>query len=261
MKSAFKFLPRGFGSLLDYISPSAFEVIDWSAALKKSFAISKELIFETSVKKYCEEFKTFLPDGIEFEHLKTSLLQNENIGNEKVAVCLGQKLLEIYFSQIYNSKVVFLDLRADRFNKKSKHVVLWRPNGLWYEFSEDFLDGIRCLYEGFYTPNEFKLHAALHKLGLYSNEMTQDAKAELLILLENHFGQGKNSPMKFGVTNFMASFDCLFLFLKKQKLRLHEDFLFLGIYILTLYMHLESLNNTFNVYDAYSIATSKKNEK
>ena len=77
-------------------------------------------------------------------------------------------------------------------------------------------------------------------------------------LLENHFGQGKNSPVEFKVANFMKSFDCLFLFLKKEKLKLHEDFLFLGNYILTLYMHLESLNCTLNIFEAYKLASQKK---
>ena len=258
MKSAFKFLPRGFGSLLDYISPSAFDVIDWAAALKKSLSISRELVFESSVQKYCEEFKAFLPNGIEFDLSKNPNLQKEDTENKIDAQRFGEILLEIYFLQIYQSDVVFLDLRAERFKNISESRVIWRPNGLWYRFSNTFLDGIRGLYEGFYASNESKLHESLYQLGLYSNDMNPEAKSELLGLLENHFGQGKNSPVEFKVANFMKSFDCLFLFLKKEKLKLHEDFLFLGIYILTLYMHLESLNCTLNISEAYNIASQKK---
>ena len=255
MKSAFSFLPRGFGSLLDYISPAAFDVIDWKAALRKTGKISKELVFETSVERVKLEFAEHLPPGFKFSDKSLSGTVQETPFNQNSKKELGQKILVLYFQQIFSSNEVFLDLRKERFSRSQtetgEQTLCWKPNGLWIEFSSEFLKGLRLLYKGFYEQNENFLNQGLHMLGLYSEAMSPQARLELRGLLESHFGQGRTDPMKFEVANFMSSFDNLFLFLKKNKLKLSEDFLFLGIYILTLYLHLEFLGQSFDVADAF----------
>lgn len=269
MKSAFSFLPRGFGGLLDYISPSAFEVIDWQAALKKSGSLTKELIFETSLERLKEQFSKYLPLGAAFGSDGTSGDQgacqrewsasqpDRQISSKSIVQRQGQRVLEIYFLQLFCCKEVFLDLRKERFLTDQKGVVDWNPNGLWYKFSDVFLSGIKDIYAGFYTNSEESLQSGLYRLGLFSDHMSTDTRAQLRELLDRHFGQGKSAPMKFEVSHFMSSFDSLFLFLKKHKLKLSEDFLFLGIYILTLYMHLETLGESFDVCRAYQTGIEK----
>lgn len=261
MKSAFSFLPRGFGSLLDYISPSAFDVINWTSALKKSGTVSRELIFETSVNRLKDHIAPFLPASVAFTNSKRTQ-SPEGEGQRRANTnLLGQRLLEIYFLQIYTGQEVFLDLRKERFSSIAAQEITWNPNGLWYKFSDDFIHGIRSLYNGFYTGNDEFLQAGLLKLGLYSDSMSAEAKVELMELLEGHFGQGKSAPMTFRISHFMNSFDNLFLFLKKHELKLSEDFLFLGVYILTLYMHLESLEEAFDAASAYRFGAKKGAEK
>jgi hypothetical protein len=257
MKSAFSFLPRGFGSLLDYISPSAFDVIDWTSALKKSGTVSRELIFETSVLRLKEQMGPFLPTGVVFTSSKLTQSQERDGQRRENSNPLGQKLLEIYFLQIFTGQEVFLDLRKERFSAVEAQDIKWNPNGLWYKFSDDFIHGIRALYKGFYADSNESLQAGLLQLGLCSTSMSTEAKRELMALLEGHFGQGKSAPMTFRVSHFMNSFDSLFLFLKKHKLKLSEDFLFLGVYILTLYMHLESLGDAFDAASAYRLGAEK----
>lgn len=269
MKSAFSFLPRGFGGLLDYISPSAFEVIDWKSALKKSGSICKELIFETSVKRLKEQFSESLPLGTVFGSGRTSGAQDSRqhdagasqterqISSNGVIQSPGQRILEIYFLQLFCCKEVFLDLRKDRFSADQNGGIVWNPNGLWYKFSDVFLSGIQELYAGFYTNSEESLQKGLFQLGLCADHMSTEARAELRELLFRHFGEGKSAPMKFQVSHFMSSFDNLFMFLKKHKLKLSEDFLFLGIYILTLYLHLETLGEAFDVCRAYQTGIEK----
>jgi hypothetical protein len=257
MKSAFSFLPRGFGSLLDYISPSAFDVIDWTSALKKSGTVSRELIFETSVTRLKEQIGPFLPTGVAFTSSKLTQSHDREGQQREIADPMGQKLLEIYFLQIYTGQEVFLDLRKERFSAVESQEIKWNPNGLWYKFSDNFILGIRSLYIGFYTDNEASLQAGLLQLGLLSDSMSAEANLQLRELLEGHFGQGKSAPMTFRVSHFMNSFDSLFLFLKKHKLKLSEDFLFLGVYILTLYMHLESLGQAYDASSAYRLGAEK----
>jgi hypothetical protein len=257
MKSAFSFLPRSFGSLLDYISPSAFDVIDWTSALKKSGGVSRELIFETSVNRIKDQMEPFLPAGVTFADSKTIQSSDNTDPRENLAHHMGQKLLEIYFLQIYTGQEVFLDLRRERFSTTGPFSIKWKPNGLWYRFSDHFIFGIRELYNGFYTDSDNSMQAGLQQLGLCSDSMSSEAKIELRKLLEGHFGQGRTAPMHFRVSHFMNSFDSLFLFLKKHKLKLSEDFLFLGVYILTLYLHLESLGQAYDASSAYRLGAEK----
>lgn len=60
--------------------------------------------------------------------------------------------------------------------------------------------------------------------------------------------------MEFKINHFMRSFDSLFLFLRREKITLSEDFLFLGVMLLTLYLHLESLGGAYDVKAAFSRA-------
>jgi predicted unusual protein kinase regulating ubiquinone biosynthesis (AarF/ABC1/UbiB family) len=162
--------------------------------------------------------------------------------------------LEIYFLQLFCSKDTLLDLRKERFTLLQSGTIVWKANGLSYQFSETFLEGIKELYSGFYESNDMHLENGLIKLGLVNDSMSKETRQVLINLLESHFGQGKTNPMKFEISQFMSSFDNLFLFLKKYKLTLSEDFLFLGINLLTLYMHLESLGQKFDVSAAYKNA-------
>jgi hypothetical protein len=256
LKSAFSFLPRGFASLLDYISPAAFDVIDWKAALKKAGKISKELVFESNVERVKAQIAEHLPPGLKFadKELFKEVSDNQFTRNSKKE--LGQNILVLYFRQIFLGPDVFLDFRKERFSRfeaeSGEQTLYWKPNGLWIEFNSEFLEGLRLLYKGFYEQNETALDRGLFILGLYSETMTHQAKSELKGLLESHFGQGRTAPMKFEVAHFMTSFDNLFIFLKNNKLKLSEDFLFLGIYILTLYLHLEFLGDPFDVVAAYN---------
>jgi hypothetical protein len=56
---------------------------------------------------------------------------------------------------------------------------------------------------------------------------------------------------------YMDSFDSPFLFLRDKKIRLCEDFLFLGIMLLTLYLHLESLGGSYDVKAAFTRALNR----
>lgn len=257
LKSAFSFLPRGFESLLDYISPAAFDVIDWKAAIKKAGKISKELVFESNVERVKAQLADHLPPGLKFadkELFKTGS-NDQCIGSSKKVI--GQNILALYFQQLFLGPDVFLDFRKERFSRfkteSGEETLYWKPNGLWIEFNSEFLQGLRLLYKGFYEQNEPALDRGLSALGLYSETMNNQAKLELKGLLESHFGQGRSAPMRFEVAHFMTSFDNLFLFLKDKNLKLSEDFLFLGIYILTLYLHLEFLGEPFDVVAAYNL--------
>lgn len=246
MQSAFSFLPHNFRSLLEYISPSAFEVVEWKGALQKSKHIAKELLFKKGVKRVSQGLKSKLP---------TRIVINEQIENlhspTDDAKSYGESLLEFYFLQLYKSQSIFLDLRSDRFQYGDEGQIAFKPNGLWIEFSPSFLDGMQKLYDGFYLEREDSLQEGLSQLGLTPDDMPENAKKELRDLLESHFSNGKDAPVAFSINKFVESFDSLFKFLKKHRLKISEDFLFLGIYLVTLYLHLDKLGVEYDVNSSF----------
>lgn len=70
---------------------------------------------------------------------------------------------------------------------------------------------------------------------------------ELKSLFYAHFGPGDQSIVKFKVSQFSESFYELFHFFVTNKVELEKDFIFLGIYLVTLYMHLEDLGESCDV--------------
>ncbi len=256
MRNIFSFLPRGFASLSDYISPAAFDVVDWKAALRKSAVISKQLLFGSKVDELCKDLTAKgLPHGVVFADVELAVTNQPDDWPDH-----GERLLELYFRQIIWHDRAFLDLRSERFETGASFALgdplRWHPNGLWVTFNRDFLTGMREVYAGFYGDDPSKVRHGLGRLGLLGDGLSQGSRSQLLALLEDHFGAGRDSPMEFRVSHFMESFDKLFLFLRNEKISLSEDFLFLGVMLLTLYLHLESLGGHHDVRAAFLRAQS-----
>lgn len=249
MKQSFAFLPRGFRSLLDYISPAAFDVIDWKSALKSSGRISKELLFESSVPRLCTQIAPHLPHGLCVEH-GPSARGEQVISDSFPQDWQAQLILKIYFLQLWLEQEVFLDLRSDRFQNSQTGAIHWRPNGLWTRFSNTFVRGMKLTYCGFYDGKSDDLENGLSLLQLTPSHLSDSNRDELLALLKNHFGTGKDGPMSFKLSDFMSSFDQLFCFLKVNRVTVPADFLFLGVQLVTLYLHLEELGVSTDVRQA-----------
>jgi predicted unusual protein kinase regulating ubiquinone biosynthesis (AarF/ABC1/UbiB family) len=263
LQKFFSLLPRGLSSLLDYISPSAFDVVDWKAALTQSKQISQRLLFRQGVSDAKVYLNSYLREDVSFDSPKESTtrkLQYESSTPTQRSLW-GQSILRIYFLQLRLGKQSFLDLRIENFRAFADNRLLWAPNGLLTSFSKSFLDGLNKTYEGFYDDDSTALNAGLSNLGLLPAHLSESQKKELLGLLYDHFGAGRSSPMQFKTSHFMESFDRLFVFLRDQQIRLAPDFLFLGVQLLTLYMHLEKCGESLNVCEAFEWAKKRATEE
>ncbi len=137
--------------------------------------------------------------------------------------------------------------------------LLWHPSSLYVDFSEDFLIQLANLYRGFFENSEELYEGALRELGLLPDTMESSDKEELLELLISHFGSGKYQLVEMKISNFTKSFDNLFCFLQKKGIKVSADFLFLGVYLLTLYMHLDTIGGKFDVKGSFDAANSMHN--
>jgi len=155
----------------------------------------------------------------------------------------GQRVLEVYFHQIFHGDQTLLDLRPERaaLADESSSVLAWAPSAMWVAWKPDFLEPLRDLYRGFYEEDEQSFRGALDALDIRAAEDT----------FRRHFGEGDQSAVSFEVAKFRDTFHEAFVRCREAGAQLHPNFLALGIYLATLYLHLEELGGTFDVRTAY----------
>lgn len=165
----------------------------------------------------------------------------------------GTLALAIYFFQLLYRKSSQVDLRSRSFTLGNQKVspaeqlqVTWTPALITSHWNTDFLSSLRLLYQGFYRDDHPTFEKALNQLGL------SPAKD----VLWQHFGTGDQSEVTFRLSEFRESFHKVFLVCKEHKLKLHPQFLNLGVILVCLYEHLESRNRTFNVRQIFKTIES-----
>ena len=152
----------------------------------------------------------------------------------------GQRLLELYFHQLYVGETTLLDLRPERAVALGD-TLRWDPGNLHVRWAGDFLPAMRDLYAGFYRDDEARFQGALEALDLVAAED----------VFRRQFGDGDQRAVRFEVATFRSTFHEAFLRCKEAGQQLHGDFVALGVYLATLYLHLEALGGTFDVRDAF----------
>lgn len=240
-----KILPKFLKDVLKHIPTIALKSIDWKGVLKQM----GPLVFRLGTKGL-EQAKIDTIEQLNINDLtltKAIQVQTDLATSEKQAQ--GQILLKLYFSQFKNTEGLNLDIRAHHFELKDNKL-LWAPNNCWYKLDDTFRQALIDLYTGFYHNNNERFNNALHTIGLSKNLSTQKTK-ELKSLFQEHFGPGDQDIVKFEVEKFSESFYELFHFFVTNEVELAKDFIFLGIYLVTLYMHLEELEESFDVRAAF----------
>ena len=81
----------------------------------------------------------------------------------------------------------------------------------------------------------------LNNIGLIADTDSEESKQEMINIFNDHFGDENQESVKFEMKHFMDSFHKIFDKIFHQKKSLSEDFVYLGIYLVTLYLHLEKL--------------------
>lgn len=158
---------------------------------------------------------------------------------------IGDDILRLYFAQWLIEDGLFLDLRSSRFGLLDRQL-LYAPNGLWIKLRPEFRDGILSLYRSFYSTDDSAFEAALRQMGMLRPGLSPAAESELKELLHAHFGIDQRAQ-RFSIDNFKNSFDDLFEFFIANDYKLHSDFVWVGFYLITLYLTLEQGRQAHNV--------------
>lgn len=239
--------PGFLKDILPYISPRVFDLIDIPTVALNMGKISYQYMFSKGIERGKSSLEKFLPSVVSFSSIDGDSLSNK----EK-----GEAILELYFLQVLVGKTIFLDLRPGRFKEETGGLI-WSPNGLHCDFKNDFQTGLVNLYSGFYQNDQDSYEKGLAQIGLISESDTQEERAEMMRIFNDHFGDGDQEAVKFEMKHFVDSFHQIFDRIFHQHKKLSEDFVYLGIYLVTLYLNLEKNGEALNVRAAFNRAYQK----
>ena len=235
------FIPRDFQSLLKHMGPSALKVVDWGDALKALKTLSTRYLSQDTPDALKASLREHLPAEVQFvDKFPSNKAKFEN------EVTYAEEVLKTYFSQLKCPEGLFLDLRQSRF-EQTDEILMWKPNSLWVSFTGEFREGLLEIYKGYYGKDDDLMDSGLNKMGLLSAASTPDQKAEIKNLILNHIGSDSPNAVEFKLEKFTESFEALFSYLKKHNMKISVNFIYLGIYLVSLYLNLSQIQRPIDV--------------
>lgn len=224
---------------LDLLSPSFFRVVPAGPLLKEvrhlaSLYRSSDELERAIAHRSGSLKRAGLPIRIVARDTSFASAMPRNAGTR------GQHLLELYFHQVFSDGLVLLDLRLERFCEEG-HALSWNPSGALADWSPEFRRAVRALYRGFYLGDDVLFREGLAALGL--------AKAEDAI--RSQFGEGQQRAVRFLLKDFQQKFQDVFVRCQETGSRIDTGFLSLGLYLATLYEHLDALGEPFDARAAF----------
>lgn len=222
----------------EFISPSTFKVVPLLTATRQFRKIAKNHWDEAGFDRAVAQRQQWL-DQVGMP-IRATTEKSVPLGDGAMT---GEQVLQLYFHQIYYGDVALLDLRYARFGAKNGQVE-WAPQAYWFEWEDDFQQAARDLYVGFYTDDEERFEGALDLMGIRCAED---------VFLE-HFGAGEQREVGFKMEYFLGTFRQTLHRCKRQGRKIHPNLIPFGIYLVTLYDHLEHLGGEYDVRKAYHAA-------
>ena len=240
-----RILPGVLQELMKHVPTVLFEAVEWSVLAAELPKLSRRIIQkEGYVELFDQQAKFLAPFGVK---LVEQVDKSYDLHNQKTA---AEKILTLYFAQLFSPHGLFLDLSPAHLAMENE-VLHFKPSGMWTKFSDEFSDGLKDIYDGFYNEDEPLFHQGLIKSGLTSNAWPAADRQRLAELFKSHFGASLTSEMSFEMETFKASFFKVADFMLEKKVKISTDFLYLGISLVTMYSSLEQTHSKVNVKEIY----------
>ncbi len=232
-----------FSLLMDLVSPAFFKVIKPLDGLYVAKKLSQNLLDKKTFKEITSS-----------QNLSSiNLLWTEKVSdipvNKPVDSGTAEKILELYFYQLFHGQTVILDLRHESFSTvhSSNVGVQWSPRPFYWKFSETFLEGMKTVYQGFFNDESILVDRGLKILEMLP------LKNQFM----HHFGNASQEKIFFKINDFKESFHRIFTKCMKDGISLHQDFIPFGIYLTLLYQTLDSCTEPLNVKKSFNHACAK----
>lgn len=236
-----------WGQLLDFVSPSFFEVL----SARSLAGAARDLIASSRDDAGMRAAAGAIANRIDARSIPIRL-DLERGGetsaagrSEDARIARGQLVVRLYFEQLLGAETTLLGLRGHRFAVHG-NTLQWSPARGFVRWDPAFLDAIRRMYQGFYAGDDVAFRTALTALHL-------DTAADLFL---DHFGAGEQTAVRFEMAHFTKSFHAVFVRCRERGVRLHPNFVPLGVYLAALYEHLEKLDVPLDVRAAFAAAST-----
>ena len=238
------FLPEDLRQLARFVPAKGWDAIRWRPLLASLRSVSWRMASGSGVDDLAAVVSSRVAP-ISVGGVTDDAVPANNVTTAKQRHQLGDDLLRLYFAQWLAPEGMFLDLRMPRLALDNGHLC-FHPSGLWIALRPEFREGMLALYRSFYSSDDGVFDAALRQMGMLRDGLSPEAGAELKTLLNNHFGIDQRAQ-RFSIDSFKASFDELFDFFIAHRYKLDSDFVFVGFYLITLYLSLEHLGQPHDV--------------
>jgi predicted unusual protein kinase regulating ubiquinone biosynthesis (AarF/ABC1/UbiB family) len=238
------FIPDELRQLARFVPLSGWDAIEWKPMLGSMRSVSWRFVTGSGVDKLSSITEDVVPSVTFVDALDDADSFSDIVEQPRLQE-IGDNILRLYFAQWLVDDGLFLDLRASRFGVDDDEL-LYAPNGLWIKLRPDFREGMLALYRSFYSADDTAFEDALRQMGLLHPDLSATAESELKDLLHSHFGI-EQSAQRFSIDTFKSSFDDLFEFFIANDYKLHSDFVWVGFYLITLYLTLEQTNQAHDV--------------
>jgi hypothetical protein len=240
-----RILPGVFKELSKHVPSVLFQAVDWGELASEIPKISRRILQREGYDDLYQQQKRLLePYNI--------LLTADPVKHapRSIPKSLAEKWLILYFTQLFSHDGLFLDLRLEHF-ELDKETLKWHPSSLWVQFNSPFRQGLLRVYEGFYLENDEDYHQGLQEIGLLRDDFSEADKRELGDLFKKQFGKGLHEEISFELNHLRDSIIGMSHFMLNKKVKVSKDFLYLGIYLVTMYSALEKCDSTLPVKDIY----------
>ena len=141
----------------------------------------------------------------------------------------ASRVVELYFHQIFSDETALLDLRSQAFGSRDA-TLTWSPARWLVDWDPAFIGPLRDVCRAFYADDDAAFLDAIGRLGM-------EGAADVF---RAHFADA--GRMRFSLDHFARSFDAIFRRCKEAGIELHADFVPLGLYLASMYEHLEALD-------------------
>jgi predicted unusual protein kinase regulating ubiquinone biosynthesis (AarF/ABC1/UbiB family) len=245
-----RFLPEILKEMLKNVPTLLFDVVDWKELTQVLPMMSKRILAKDLASPLISQIAPSLKSyQIQFSDELSGSKTTDSTEEEKQTI--ASSLLKTYFQQLFNPQGQLLDFRADFFSYEN-HIIFWKPNGLWAVWKDEFRLGLIEVYKGFYSEDEKMFRSGLKSIGLIQENWDQNDQDEMAQLFKNHFKSSLGDKMHFNIEDFKKSFINIFHFLLEKKVKMSADFMYLGMMLVTLYLHLEELKIPLSVKEIFT---------
>lgn len=240
-----RILPGVLKELTKHVPSVLFQAVDWNELAHEVPKLTRRMIQKEGLTDLLvAQRPLFEKQGIilTLDSLSpTSLsLDQEN----------GRKILMFFFAQLFIGNGIFLDLRPKHFQGNDSNL-RFQVSGFWTKLDPDFRNSLIKVYDGFYQDDEILYKEGLLGMGLIHSNWSEKEKNDLAEIFGRQFGKNRSGEVMFKLDDLNQTIIEISHFMLERKVKVSKDFLYLGIYLVTLYGVMEETGLPFPVKDLY----------